>query len=318
MEYNHSEQTNLKYLQGKHFNLVIAASGFEKRSITLIETLEYSADRKVVFAFSERQNIFNRENNDKFFISKGFEFVKASGEDSSVIQGFLSDFFSSFSEDFIEILVDYSCMTRIWYATLINFFSSNASSLKYVSIFFTYTPAGFNLPKKIKPVKIAESLIHKESLNGKTSKPLALVIGLGIEKNKAEYLVKKLNPAQVILLYADPALEKDYVKAVLRNNRELIDSVEMRNLLNYPLEDMIVTTEILTNICLILRMKFNVIIAPVGPKIFSLISILLTTRYPDIDVWRVSSGAGEPLFDRLPANDPLVYKVSFVNDDEDF
>ncbi len=317
MDYYHSSQTSMRELQGKHFNLVLVASGYEKRSTTLIESLEYTADRQIAFAFSEKKNVFHREENDNFFLSRNFELITVSGQDAEIIKNFLIDYFTVSSEEYIEILIDYSCMTKIWYATLINFFIESTYDVKYVSTFFAYTPAGFNLTKKGKPVKVADSLIHKEPVKFKTIKPLALIVGLGIEHKKAEYIVKKLKPAQLILMYADPAIEKGYVEAVLRNNRNLIESVEIRNLLNYPLEDMEVTTEILTSLCLILRMKYNIIIAPAGPKVFSLLSLLLAANYPDIDVWRVSSGSGEPAFNRIPAKDPLIFKVNFINENED-
>jgi hypothetical protein len=75
--------------------------------------------------------------------------------------------------------------------------------------------------------------------------------------------------------------------------------------------------EIITSLCLSLRAKYNVIISPVGPKILSLLSLLLASRFPDLNVIRVSSGGYASAFDRIPSSNPLVYSAEFVSDEID-
>ena len=317
MEYQNSVQIGIKEIRDKHFDLIIAASGFEKRCNTLFLNYSFNANKKVAFAFSEKKNESNHKCNDEFFISKGFELLTISGEESKDIDVYLNLFLSSLEKDTIELLIDYSSMTRIWYAKIINFFASDNVALKNVSIYFSYTPTSFNLPKKNCPVRFAGSLMQFEPVRA-NNKPLALIVGLGIDQDKASYLIKKINPVHLTLMYADPAFDKKYVETVLRTNRKLIDSIEIRNLLNYPLADNLLTSQILTDLCLILRMRYNVIIAPLGPKVFSLCSLLFSTNYPDVDVWRVSSGAGNTIYDRIPSNVPVILKAKFVNDEHSY
>jgi hypothetical protein len=59
-------------------------------------------------------------------------------------------------------------------------------------------------------------------------------------------------------------------------------------------------------------------IIPQGPKVFSMMALLISIRYPDIKLWeiigrngKINSGNG------LPAGNPVVVKVSFVDDKQD-
>lgn len=317
MEYQGSVQVDIQEIREKQFDLIIAASGFETRSITLFQNYYIAAPKKVAFAFTEKTADIKRKNNDAFFISQGFTMIDCSGENTESIQEFLIDYFSKIEKDSIEILIDYSSMTRKWYADIINLILTKTFHFQNISVFFSYTPAGFNLPKKNTTVKFADSLlVHEPAKN--SNKPLALIIGLGIDSAKASYLIKKLNPSELIIMYADPAYEKKYVETVLNNNRKLIELVEIRKILNYPLANIGVTNEILTPLCLALRMKYNIIIAPLGPKVFSLNSLLLSAMYPDIDVWRVSSGDREPVYDRVPSKDPIILNARFIEEDIEF
>lgn len=128
---------------------------------------------------------------------------------------------------------------------------------------------------------------------------------------------KTLKPALTMLLYADPSHDLKYVEKVFNNNRELIEETEVRNLYNFP-TNLKKTNELLTNLCLSLRTKYNVVIAPVGPKVLSLLALLLASRFPDINVVRISSGASAAVYDRVPCNDPLIYAAEFVSDDLDY
>ncbi len=316
MDYCSSEQVQITDIQGIHFDLFIAASGYEKRCTTCFLQNNISARKKIAFAFTEKITELHRKENDKFFLTENFEFINLSGEDPIPVFHFFHSFFDSTENDAVNILIDISCMTKTWYAAIIQFLSEYENDLTCISVYFYYTPAEFSLPRRMKPVKTAHSIVQKDKVYTSTEKPLALIINLGIEPEKAEFIINKLNPSQLILMYADPSFDKRYVEEILKRNRKIIDKIEIRNFINYPVNNVKVIYEILNNICIILRLNFNVIIVPLGPKIFTLISLLLVSRYPDIDVWRVSSGGGDPVYDRQPLPHPLVYKISFVNDEE--
>ncbi len=63
-----------------------------------------------------------------------------------------------------------------------------------------------------------------------------------------------------------------------------------------------------------LRTRYNVVLAPSGPKLISLLSLLLAARYPDITVVRVSPGTHSKAVERISCAQPLVYSVEFSSE----
>ena len=314
MDYSASGQVSLNDIQGKHFDLILAASGFEKKCISCFSKNEFSAEKKVVLAYTGKLSELNRKVNDNFFQAGDFESIYLSANDSVPLINFLNEYLNSCRKETIEILIDFSCMTKTWYITLLNYITELDNKLTSVSLFFYYTPAEYFLSKKKKTGNIAKSIIHNKEGKLKSEKPVAMIIGLGLDEEKAEFILKSTNPLQLVLMYPDPAFDRRYVESVLKNNRKIIDKIEIRNLLNYPINNLNLIYELLNNRCLMLRLKFNVIIAPLGPKVFTLISILMAARYPDIDVWSIPSGSEGAVYERNPLDDALIYKVSFIKD----
>jgi hypothetical protein len=318
MELLSSQQISSDELNRINFDLFLIVSGYEKRVAYLLEEYNISANRKIALAFIEKPGELNRKENEKIIMDHGFEIIPVSGENwiqlDSVFQKIC---LHSDNNKVAKILIDYSSMTKVWYSMIISTMVKLSLSCPHIEVYFSYTPAAFKEPGKQRPANIAHSLYSDNKKSKDPSKPVALIIGLGLDNLRAETLIKSIKPSIIYLLYPDPGNHPSYVKKLFKNNQNLIESIEIRNLFNYPLKDLEKTDEILTNLCLDLRQKFNIIIAPVGPKVFSLISLLLATRYPDLDVWRVSRGRHESAIDRIPDGDPLIYKVDFVNADSE-
>ena len=141
-------------------------------------------------------------------------------------------------------------------------------------------------------------------------------MGLGYEKDRAEFLRRSVIPQETYCFYADPVPDDRFVEKVYINNFKLIDSLHKNHVYPYPMRDMEKTDRILTSLSLDLRIQYRLILAPLGPKPFTLLSLLLAARYPDIEVWRVSAGTMESVYDRKPMGEPLIYSVEFGSDHE--
>ncbi|MFC2099143.1 hypothetical protein ACFLSP_05315, partial [Bacteroidota bacterium] len=209
----------------------------------------------------------------------------------------------------------YSCMTKPWYASVIEYFSHASLPYRRVHVLFSYTQSAFVEPKKPKPLRLAEPLGYG-SHGIMAGKPVSLVMGLGYEKDRAEYLRKAVNPEETYCFYADPSSDKRFVEKAYINNFRLIDSLHKSHVFPYPLEDMKKTYRMLIDLCINLRLKHRIILAPLGPKPFALLSMLVGTCYPDIEIWRVGAGKLDSVYDRQPIGEPLVYSVVFGQDDE--
>ncbi len=309
MEFLNATQVPFDQVYSDKIDLVLGVSGYESRSPYLMERIKLGSEIKVVLAFEERSDEMNRPANDQIYQDLGFRFIYESGDQCPDIGSILS-LLPMGTGDTVNLLVDYSCMTKLWYSSVINYLVQNTMPFRKVNVLFSYTSSEFVEPKKPKPLKVAEPLgcAHMGLAPGK---PVALVMGLGYEKQRAEFLQKSVDPGETYCFYADPVQDERYIEKVYLNNFKLIDSLHKNHVYAYPIRDMNKTDQLLTTLCLDLRMKYRIVLAPLGPKPFALINMLLAARYPDIEVWRVSAGKMESAYDRIPVGEPQIYKVEF-------
>jgi hypothetical protein len=314
MDLLNSKQVSFDQVYSSDIDLVIGVSGYEKRSPYLMERIKLGSETKLVLAFEERMKELNRPENDRIFRKLGFRTITASGN-CALDVGKLIACIPEINKKVLRILVDYSCMTKPWYASFIEYFSFNSLPFQKVHILFSYTQSAYVEPRKPKPLRVAEPMGYG-SHGIMAGKSIALVMGLGYEKDRAEFLRRAVNPEETYCFYADPSTDSRFVEKVYINNFKLIDSLHKSHVFPYPMEDMKKTDRILTDLCLDLRLKYRIILAPLGPKPFALLSMLIGVRYPDVEIWRVGAGLLENVYDRIPRGEPLVYSVEFGHDED--
>jgi len=314
MEFILAEQVLFDELYVVDFDLIIAVSGYEERCTYLVNKIKTGDALCRVLAFSEKNKELSRPQNDARFSDLGFEVIDQSGNECPQVEELLTELIDS-GKGRLNILVDYSCMTKVWYASIINYFMNSELAIDGINLYFSYSRAVYTEPKKPKPLKLAEPIGCQKPFMG-SSKPVALVMGLGYEKDRAEMLSKSLEPDNIYVFYADPTDDQRFVEKVYVNNFRLIDSLHRDQVINYPIKDLRKIDDLLTDLCLDLRLEYRVILAPLGPKPFSLCCLLLAARYPDIEVWRVSAGKSENLYDRKAQGEPLIYKISYAQEED--
>jgi hypothetical protein len=315
MDFLSSRQLGADSLQNIEFDLYLAVSGYEERCTYLAENLSLTAKEKVVLAYTEKTKELSRKKNDVFY-SNGFKFIHSSGYETNELTDFFRLFLVNSKEKELSILIDYTCMTKTWYSSIINSLQEIEDAPKQITLYFSYCPSLFEEPPKAKSLKQIEFGFSKGKMS--SSKQMALIIGLGTEKTKAEQVIKQLKPDLTLLMYADPAIDHQYTQTVFENNRELINNIEPRNLVNYPLTDTGSINEILTQKCVDLRLSHNVVICPLGPKIFALNAFLLAVRYPDIFVWNFSSMQSEKPKQKTASGEIIIQEVVFINEEEGY
>ena len=154
----------------------------------------------------------------------------------------------------------------------------------------------------------------KDEVRPANGKKVALILGLGQEKNVSDSIFKMINPDLLYLYYADPPAEKRFVEKVYINNYKLINEAPIRNLVAYPIRNGHAIYQSLINTILPLRDEYSIVLIPQGPKIFSLVSILVHLGYPDIRI-------GYPRFkkpptaDRQSIDEPVVLDILFEGEE---
>ncbi len=302
-----------------NFDLIITASGYERRSTYMVEKFNPEAEVKVALAFKENEKKAYRKQNDVFFQKNGYRFFYAESLQCTDIFAFLGNIFEMQSsgkpKSEFRMLVDYSSMSKTWYATLINYLLSAELPYDRVEIYFSYSPSLFSVPKKPKPVKYIGPLLHNNT-RLVSKKPVALIMGLGYEAGRTQSIISALHPIESYAFFPDPAFDEGYVSSVYQQNEQFLKKLPVENLIRYPVADLEGLRKELTSLLLKLRLNYRVVIAPIGPKPFTLISLCIAAQYPDVEVWRVSAGPKESIYERIPVGDPILYKVEFCTDED--
>lgn len=296
------------------FALFLAASGYESRGPHAAERLLNGMGdiTKLVFGFAEHKEVASRIHNDEEFQRLGFEMIndvpsRSGRELANTLRAALREA----SGDKLRVVIDYSCMTKTWYAAIVRELFDTGSRGIVVDVYFVYSTARYAPPGPPGVNKIAGAIAGFGHISSPL-KPSALILGLGYEAVRAMGLRDYIDPKLTIAFYTDPALDENYQSAVVRNNAGLLTTLSRNLVFNYAVTDLDYANALLRNVALGLTDRYRVIVAPLGPKPFCLLSLILSAEHPDIDVWRVSVGEEIVPQERAAAGDVLMFKVTFV------
>lgn len=297
------KQIDLQEIDTSNIDLFLLAGNHEKRSFTSLKAIEAVGDvqRKVIFCYD-----------DKYQVKKGFKGKLSLISECSQIYSLLDEEFSRFSSESPTIVIDYSCMTKAWYYSVILYLSKKDLEFKNVTAYFIYTPSKYSDPQDPKPNTEIAPLPGKYVVP--TDKPKALIVCLGYEQNKAEGIIDHLDPKISYIFYTKPALDDKFVIELELNNKSILDD-KSKIIIQYPFDDLLYLERQLTSIYLSLKKDYSVIIAPLGPKPFAFIAMMMSVKYNDIDIWRVGSGSDINEYERKPLENGqfIVSKIFYEN-----
>jgi hypothetical protein len=305
-----------RILHSEKIDFIIAASGYQTRSTYLAGMNPAPNARKYMLSFAEKDHYEMRQRNESAFSEMGFQMFKVSSDKPEEVDDLIKTICNTSSGREATLLVDYSCMPRLWFASILDSITRNDFHAKKITVFFSYTPKKFSLESGKNVVKYLGPMINcKDHL--KKSKPIALVTGMDNCFKSTLELINKLNPAIILAFIPENSHDPEYTASVLENNKTLLDVLDKNNIIRYESLDPEGINSMLTSRCLDLRLKHEVVIVPQGPKSFSLVSSLLSIRYPDIKLWEIIT-TGRPADPNNGAaeGEPVVLKVTFCSEEE--
>jgi hypothetical protein len=289
---------------------IVVACGYEHRSQGITSLLTVLPPHKHALCFREFPEAIARAENEAFFLNKGFTLHNVSSNDAPRVQAILDDVILSLPEG-TSLFVDISTMTRTWHGAMVRQLRMKgyAPSLK---TYFAYTPAVFRLPPTrnvpnefVMPVAGFAALSTPEL-------PVAAIIGLGYEREGALGLQQILDPARTILLIPNIGAGDPYYAQVLKNNKDILDRTALDWKFDYSLAEPASTFSMLASLIGGLRESHRIVLASLGPKMFGLICFLLAAQFPDVSVWRVSSGVhGQPRDSRSDLARAVVLEINW-------
>lgn len=288
----------------------IACSGYEERASHAAALHSANARTRIALAFAEQKNHASRKKNDRRLRKMGFEFVPAFGDAPDIPQQVLRQAIDSASTEVPKLVIDFSSMTRVWLAAIVEYL---ATVERPVEVLFSYSPSKFSPPKHddLNPVHVGPILPGHGPLQH-PSAPISLVLGVGYGQDEALGVVELLDPRETFAFVTHAPLDRRFKPRIERANEELFSRVGHERVIPYSLTDWDSLAFTLDSLCSRLQFETRTVIVSLGPKPFSLISLLLAQVRKEIGIWRVSTGPSAPAHPRPPLGPCIVGRTRFT------
>jgi hypothetical protein len=279
-------QLGVADLQNTHYDLALFASGYEERATHLPSLLASGqVDRPSVLGFSALPEAPARVANDSYFRNRWAAPIACAPDDDRLVYAALSSLRTV--PGTIHILVDYSSMSRDWYASVLSWLST--SDIRHrVSIDFAYSVGVEVAQAQPMPVLSIASVPGFEGISLKNR--AVLVLGLGFDSLAPTAVLEQMEPARVLAFVAAPAAADWHVDEALRANQGLLaEYVASHDLLRLPLRDVCRCVSLLAELAAPILGHYRVVFVPMGPKPHVLATLLTCLRLPEAGVLHVRS-----------------------------
>jgi hypothetical protein len=283
-------------------DIFITTLGFEARCTNIARLYEDRSCRKIALSRSDHLKEYSFKPNKEYYESNGFEIIAVEKAVPDV-----GALLAEHQSEQIKILLDCTSMSPRWYYEFLSWFIESQDLFEKARIRIAYTMAAFNGSDQARKVKGVKEFLEAQE-NAMDIGKTALILGLGHEKQIGQEIYNRIKPDLLYLFYADPPVEKQFVEKVFVNNHSLIDATPIRNLISYPIRNGELIYERLIDTILPLRNNYTNILVPHGPKIFSLVAMLVHLRYPDT-VISYPVFKKPPTQDRIPSGDPVLLDI---------
>lgn len=275
------------------YDLVFVALGYESRATAIPTELLSFRDRIVAIGFDHNREAAYAVNR-AWYGSNGIRLLDDVA-DSAFPQVIAEEFErlvsrQGLSDGPMRVACDVSCLNRFRIASIL----AAAVPLIHqgrVALDIWYALAEFQPPDNGLMQNEFVGPVHKQFAGWfkDPGRPIALVAGLGYEQGKVMGATEYLQASRVVAFMPVSPI-KDYEPELRQANESLLAELADRDVIEYSLEDPVGTLAILDSAIRGLEEEHNVVILPLGPKIFSVLALLAQLFHADSSVWRVSSG----------------------------
>lgn len=280
----HVDDLSMRDLRYTKYDVAIFSCGYEERCIDAASRLtKKNIDNVLVLTFDQHQDDPIRTECISYFENNwgNFQLLEISQRETSTIQKALSRMIKSTGKEEINVLIDYTSMSRAWYASALNYLV-NFCDVK-VTIDLIYATAIYsNLELN---VELGELRVIPgcEGIS-LTKKHNAAIFMLGFDKYGPQRLYNLLNPNKCFGVMAAPAATYEYESTCLEKNKDFISHYigGEDKLIKLPINSISSCFDNMSQMLGPLRADYNVSIIPFGPKPHILAAILCSFTYPNV------------------------------------
>ena len=290
---------------------VISACGYEARSSALARRIGPHITNRIGLCFAEWPDQLSRLDNERILRERGFKLDTVGSNDPDRVAEIVRNTIEGSPKN-ESIAIDVSSMTRAWHGSIVR----TLKSLTFpgtLETFFAYVPAKFSAPPRHTPSYEVVAPVSGFASLSPPDLPVAAVIGLGYERERALGLQQLLDPKRTILLIPRFRSRDDkYYPQVLHSNRDIRMRTPRELQFEYWLDEPTSTFGLLSTLVSGLLPSYRVVLASIGPKMLGILFFLLTTKFPQVSVWRASSGIhGKPRQSVGDLEHPVVLSVAW-------
>jgi hypothetical protein len=314
MELIHLQEIQFSELRSEQIDCFVAACGYQPRCYYLAEKISASIPSKYLLTIDEQDQNQNRGKHLEIFNKLGFRNRYTTINESTGIDDLIAEI-CNIHTDQLNMLIDYSCMPKKWYALIIDNISRNNFKARKINLYLSYTPKLFERkPEKNVIDYIGPMLFNRDSLRDK--RPITMIAALDNNQAYIMEAINKVKPQNLVAFIPQCDHDPEYTKLVLHANKDLLNRLNKDSIITYDANHPEDISSILISKCLDYRISSEVLIVPQGPKTFSMISLLLSVRYPDVKLWEIIAQEHKSDADHgFPAANPVVVKVTFLHDE---
>lgn len=294
------------------YDFFICALGYEARSRHVGISMQGNIPNKLAIAFEDGHEHSFAENKIKLTES-GFNIVEGLETEVTAIVSSLLKNIDIKNKSIIRGCIDISSTTRLRMGNILQSLCLYDKADVMLDVTFTYNVAEYSPPGT--QLELATTCGPVSAFFAgwpdDPERPVAAVLGLGYEMEKALGALEYLEPAESLLVCP---ISKDprYDVGVGDANNSLTSQGKSSDLFRYHVDKGTDCIELLNALVSRLENDFRIIILPFGPKLFALCSMLIAIRdYPRVGVWRVSSSEPDLRRDHKPSETTVGLRVIF-------
>lgn len=252
-------------------DLAIFGLGYEPRCTYVSKLLSAENIKEVMLlSFSESKDnkssmnsldILSRKWSNKMSI---FELEHSSVQ---AVYKILNERLQSLNKEHVHLLVDYSSMSRNWYAAILNYCLRVYP--KKISLDLVYSCAEYPKNEDFYNFELGDVKILPGCEGSSiTKKKKCAIFMLGFDKIGPQSFFNLLEPELTFGVIASPGALPDYEEQSIKINNDFIEHqlVDGDNLLRLPISSVSVTFENLCQLIQPLRHQYNISIIQFGPK----------------------------------------------------
>ncbi|AYN28501.1 hypothetical protein D8682_16885 [Buttiauxella sp. 3AFRM03] len=300
-------------LLSSNYDIAFVGLGYEPRCTYVSKLLDQEKISEVVIlSFIESSQNKSRLNSLDLLVKKWnhkYRLVELEHSNTQDIYKTLNQMVSAIDKEELHLLIDYSSMSRNWYAAILNYFLK--FSQKKIKIDLVYSLAVYPKNEDFLNFELGDIKILPGCEGSSiTKKRKCAIFMLGFDNIGPQSFFNLLEPELSFGIIASPGALPDYEDLSLLINNDFIEHQLMggRNLLKLPISSLSVTFENLCQLIQPLRHQYNISIIQFGPKPHIVASTLAGLFFENVSCIYSEYSRSKP-FDVQPSGELVMTRI---------